>query len=66
MQVMTRLTLRALFAAAIAAAAALAPMVARGMAEDAMAPARKELNELYWQGRTRRILSLLLVLPGAA
>jgi len=51
MQVMTRLTLRALFAAAIAAAAALAPMVARGMAEDAMAPARKELNELYWQGQ---------------
>jgi len=51
MQVMTRLTLRALFAAAIAAAAALAPMVARGMAEDAMAPARKELNQLYWQGQ---------------
>jgi len=48
---MTRLTLRALFAAAIAAAAALAPMVARGMAEDAMAPARKELNQLYWQGQ---------------
>ena len=51
MHVMTRLTLRALFAAAIAAAAALAPMVARGMAEDAMAPARKELNQLYWQGQ---------------
>jgi HEAT repeat protein len=51
MQVMTRLTLRALFAAALAAAMATAPMIASGMAEDAMAPASKELNQLYWQGQ---------------
>jgi len=51
MQLMTRLTLRALFAAALAAATAMAPMIARGMAEDAMAPTSKELNQLYWQGQ---------------
>jgi HEAT repeat protein len=51
MQVLTRLTLRALFAAALAAATAAAPLIARGMSEDAMAPAGKELNQLYWQGQ---------------
>jgi HEAT repeat protein len=51
MQLMTRLTLRALFAAALAAATAVAPLIARGMAEDAMAPGGKELNQLYWQGQ---------------
>lgn len=51
MQAMTRLTLRALFAAALAAATAMAPLIARGMSEDAMAPTGKELNQLYWQGQ---------------
>jgi HEAT repeat protein len=51
MQVLTRLTLRALFAAALAAATAAAPLFAHGMSEDAMAPAGKELNQLYWQGQ---------------
>jgi HEAT repeat protein len=51
MQVLTRLTLRALFAAALAAATAAVPLFAHGMSEDAMAPAGKELNQLYWQGQ---------------
>jgi len=51
MQLMTGLTLRALFAAALAAASAAAPMLARGMADDAMAPTDKQLNQLYWQGQ---------------
>jgi HEAT repeat protein len=51
MQLMTGLTLRALFAAALAAASAAAPMIARGMADDAMAPTDKQLNQIYWQGQ---------------
>jgi len=51
MQVMTRLTMRALFAAALAAAAAMAPLFARGAADEAMAPSDKQLNQLYWQGQ---------------
>jgi HEAT repeat protein len=51
MQGITRLTVRVLFAAALAAATAMAPMIARGMAEDAMAPTGKALNQLYWQGQ---------------
>jgi HEAT repeat protein len=51
MQVMTRLTMRALFAAALAVATAEAPLLARGMADEAMAPSDKQLNQLYWQGQ---------------
>ena len=52
MQLMTRLMLRALFAAALASATAAAPLMAHGlMADEAMAPSDKQLNELYWQGQ---------------
>ena len=50
MHVMTRLTLRALFAAALLVSVASAPLLARGATNDAMAPSDKQLNQLYWQG----------------
>ncbi len=50
MHVMTRLTLRALFAAALITGVAATPPLARGAANDAMAPSDKQLNQLYWQG----------------
>jgi HEAT repeat protein len=44
--------LRALFAAALATATSAAPLLAHGlMADEAMAPSDKQLNELYWQGQ---------------
>jgi HEAT repeat protein len=51
MHVINRLAPRALLAAALAVAAAAAPLIARGVTDDAMAPADKQLNELYWQGQ---------------
>jgi HEAT repeat protein len=51
MYVMNRLILRALFAAALATAAAAAPLFARAAADEAMAPSDKQLNQLYWQGQ---------------
>ena len=51
MYVLTRLTTRALLAAALTFAAAAAPMIAHGVTDDAMAPSDKQLNALYWQGQ---------------
>ena len=52
MYVMTRLTVRALLAAALAAGTAVAPLMAHGMmADEAMAPSDKQLNQMYWQGQ---------------
>lgn len=51
MHVTNRFTLRRLVAAVlIAIATTSAPMLARGAADDAMAPSDKQLNQLYWQG----------------
>src|SRR5450432_3449885 len=50
MRVMTRLTLRALFCAALMASIASAPLLARGATDEAMAPSDKQLNQIYWQG----------------
>src|SRR6185503_17971388 len=50
MYVMNRLTTRAVCAAILALAAAAAPLLARGVTDEAMAPADKQLNQLYWQG----------------
>ena len=52
MQAITRLTVRALLAAALAAGTAVAPLLAHGMmADEAMAPSDKQLNQMYWQGQ---------------
>jgi HEAT repeat protein len=50
MHAINRLALRAAFAAALAIAAAGAPLLANGQANEAMAPSDKQLNQLYWQG----------------
>lgn len=52
MQAISRLTVRALLAAALAAGTAMAPLFAHGMmADEAMAPSDKQLNQMYWQGQ---------------
>jgi HEAT repeat protein len=51
MYVMTRITLRALLAAALLVVAATVPLFARAAADEAMAPGDKQLNQLYWQGQ---------------
>jgi HEAT repeat protein len=50
MYVMTRVTLRALLAAALTIGAA-APALVHGASDDAMAPSDKQMNQLYWQGQ---------------
>jgi HEAT repeat protein len=51
MYAMTRITVRALLAAALAIASAAAPLFAHAVADEAMAPNDKQLNQLYWQGQ---------------
>jgi len=50
MHAIHRVTLRALFAAVLALAAAGTSLLAHAAADDAMAPTDKQLNQLYWQG----------------